>query len=430
MKKLKSWVIALLFAIGSAFSVDVAHGQAAGSPDTTFGAGGIVTTTFSGQTVTPIGAVEQSNGDIVVISQFDFQNDAGTGVGVTRYTSAGKLDASFGTKGSTFTTFPNIIFQALWFGVQSNGAIVVAGGTAPAGTAIGANQGFGLTRFTANGALDTTFGTGGLVNTPIGPRQDVPTAFLLQPNGQIVMGGLEDGNGERPTNPDDIPEMLSIARYNSNGSLDTTFGTGGVSLLNIAATVPGPSQIALLANGDYLALGATFGAITTVEISAAGALKPSLSGAALVASSASAQSGLESELLFESNGDILTASGGNLNRSSANTVERFTLAGTLDPAFTTTAFQFEGQRRSAPDTIAFQSNGQILVGVEVNETTAFTGGIARLDATGGLDTEFGTGGQVPTQNPVTGLLIQTDGKIVAIESVSNDGISLARYLPN
>lgn len=365
-----------------------------------------------------------------MISQFDFQNDAGTGVGVTRYTSAGKLDTAFGTKGSTFTTFPNIIFQALWFGVQSNGAIVVAGGTAPAGTVTGANQGFGLTRFTANGALDTTFGAAGLVNTPIGPRQDVPSALLLQPNGQIVMGGLEDGNGERPTNPDDIPQMLSIVRYNSNGSLDTTFGTGGVSLLNIAATVPGPSQIALLANGDYLALGATFGSITTAEIGSTGALKASLSGAAIVTSSASAQSALESELLFESNGDILTASGGNLNRSSSNTVERFTPSGTLDPAFTTTTFQFDGQRRSAPDSIAFQSNGQILVGVEVNGSTAFTGGLARLDATGGLDTTFGTGGQVPTENPVFGLLIQTDGKIVAVESVGADGISLARYLSN
>lgn len=49
-------MIAVLFAIGSAFCVNVTYGQAAGSLDTTFGTGGVVTTTFTGQTVTPIGA--------------------------------------------------------------------------------------------------------------------------------------------------------------------------------------------------------------------------------------------------------------------------------------------------------------------------------------------------------------------------------------
>ena len=127
MKNGKALTIAGLLVTGLAFHTQFARAQAAGSLDTTFGTGGTVTTTFSGQTVTPIGAVQQSNGDIVVISQFDFQNDAGTGVGVTRYTLSGKLDTTFGTKGSTFSTFPNIIFQALWFAVQHNGAIVIGG---------------------------------------------------------------------------------------------------------------------------------------------------------------------------------------------------------------------------------------------------------------------------------------------------------------
>ncbi len=51
-------------------------------------------------------------------------------------------------------------------------------------------------RFAANGVLDSTFGTDGLVNSPIGPRTASPGSFLLQPKGQIVMAGLEAGNGE------------------------------------------------------------------------------------------------------------------------------------------------------------------------------------------------------------------------------------------
>lgn len=73
---------------------------------------------------------------------------------------------------------------------------MVGGGTAPAGTTGGANQGFGIVRFTAKGVLGATFGTNGLVDTPVGPRTASPGLFLLQPNGQIVMAGLKDGNGE------------------------------------------------------------------------------------------------------------------------------------------------------------------------------------------------------------------------------------------
>lgn len=157
MKSGKAIMIAGLLALGLAFDTQFDQAQAAGSLDTTFGTGGTVITTFSDQTVVPIGAVQQSNGDIVVVSQFDFQSDAGTGVGVTRYTAAGKLDTSFGTEGSTFTTFPNIIFQALWFAIQPNGAIVVGSGTAPSNSTLpGANQGFGLVRFTANRPIPTT----------------------------------------------------------------------------------------------------------------------------------------------------------------------------------------------------------------------------------------------------------------------------------
>jgi hypothetical protein len=110
---------------------------------------------------------------------------------------------------------------------------------------------------------------------------DNPTAFLLQPNGQIIVGGLEDGNGEKPTNPDEIPEMLSLARYNSDGSLDTTFGTDGVSLLNVGRHAFRPAAIALLSNGDYLAVGSGQGSV--VEITSTGELN-SAPTAATVAS--------------------------------------------------------------------------------------------------------------------------------------------------
>jgi uncharacterized delta-60 repeat protein len=434
MRSGKALTIAGLLVTGLAFNTQFALAQAAGSIDTTFGTKGTVTTTFTGQTVTPIGAVQQSSGDIVVVSQFDFQDDAGTGVGVTRYTSAGKLDTTFGTKGSTFTTFPNIIFQALWFAIQSNGAIVVGGGTAPSGTTDGANQGFGLVRFTANGALDSTFGTNGLVDVPIGPRTADPSSFLLQPNGQIVMAGLEAGNGEKPTNPDDIPEMVAIARYNTNGSLDTTFGSGGIALLNNASVFQGVPLIALLSSGDYL-IATEFAvpvmAPVTAQVSSSGVLESTVTGGTIVSNTPTNFSELNSDTLFQPNGDFLIImAAGNPNKRSSISGLRFSETGVQDTTFSTTDFLFSDEIRSAPFAITLQTNGQILVGGLVNDASPILGGLARLNANGELDTTFGSGGTVTTDNPVTGVLVQANGNIVAVESVSTDGIALARYLAN
>jgi len=431
MKSGKALTIAGLLVTGLALGTQFAQAQAAGSLDTAFGTGGTVTTTFSGQTVTPIGSVQQSNGDIVVVSQFDFQADAGTGVGVTRYTPAGKLDTTFGTKGSTFSTFPNIIFQALWFAVQSNGTIVVGGGTAPSNSTLpGADQGFGLVRFTANGALDSTFGTDGLVNTPVGPRTADPTSFLLQPNGQIVMAGLMAGNGEKPTNANEIPEMVAVARYNINGSLDTTFGSGGVTLLNNASTFQGVSQLALMTNGDYL-LVAEFGAPLTAQLSSTGVLQSSVTGGTVVNTTPTAFGELNSETLFQPNGDfIIIQSVGTINRVTSIMGQRFSDTAVQDTTFSSTRFAFGSERLVAPNGIALQANGQILVGGSINNASPISGGLARLNTNGVLDTTFGNEGTLTTDNPVNGVLVQADGKIVAVEAVGTDGIALARYLAN
>jgi len=110
--------------------------------------------------------------------------------------------------------------------------------------------------------------------------------------------------------------------------------------------------------------------------------------------------------------------------------QRFSETAVLDTTFSSTLFTFGGERRSAPSGIALQSNGQILVGGGVSGASPIFGGLARLNTNGDLDTTFGSGGTVLTDNSVNGVLVQADGKIVAVEAVSTDGIALARYLSN
>jgi hypothetical protein len=111
--------------------------------------------------------------------------------------------------------------------------------------------------------------------------------------------------------------------------------------------------------------------------------------------------------------------------------ERFSETGVEDSSFSSTPVTFNSpQEESVPQALALRSNGQVVVGGLVNDASPIFGGLARLDTNGNLDTTFGNGGTVTTDNSVSGLLIQTDGNIVAVEQLGSTGIVVARYLAN
>jgi uncharacterized delta-60 repeat protein len=421
-----------LLAIGLMFGTNFAQAQA-GSLDTTFGTGGTVTTTFT-DGVAGVGAFEQSNGDIVAVAQVNFVNNVGTGIGLVRYTSAGQLDTTFGTNGITVTAFADIAFDPFGFAVHKNGDILVAG---VATTKSGRNE-FGLARYTSNGVLDTTFGTKGLVITKVGARSDAPSALLLQPNGQIVMGGFEVARGN-------IPGMMSLVRYNSDGNLDTTFGKGGISLAGV--TFLGPETLALLSNGDYLGVGQNANGNTGIvaEFSSKGALLSKVTSAKVVAVLSSSQSAVpnvmfQSPTVFQPNGHYVVATTTCTFHSECRgtkfAVNRFLETGKTDTTFDATVESFDPtQTTSVAQTVALQANGQIVVGGLINQDAPIAGGLVRLDSNGELDTTFGTVDSfgvccsVTSDQTFSGLLIQTDGKIVVIGGLDGD-LAVARYLAN
>jgi uncharacterized delta-60 repeat protein len=433
MKKTTFHTIAGLLAVGLVFGVNFAHAQA-GTLDPTFGTAGIVTTTFA-DGVAGLGAIEESNGDIVAVAQVDFVNNVGTGIGLSAYTPAGVPDDTFGTNGITVTTFPGITFDPAVFAVQTNGDILV-GGTAANSKNL---TKFGLARYTSNGVLDATFGVGGLVTTLVGTKSGTPTALLLQPNGQIVMGGLANGVGKH----------LALVRYNSDGSLDTTFGTGGISL--VKPKVLGPDTLALLSNGDYLGVGQNAAGKTglVVEFSSTGVLQSTVTAATVAATVSSSQGGLSRTILpngtpafpsptiFQPNGNYIVATTSCTFHSECRGtkigVGRFIETGKLDKTFNATVESFNpNQTTSVAEAVALQANGQIVVGGLINDDT---GGLVRLDSNGTLDTSFGSVDSfgiccsVTTDQTVTGLLIQTDGNIVVIGGLDGD-LAVSRYLAN
>jgi len=198
---------------------------AAGQLDPTFGTGGKVLTpfptcpNFCGASANA-GAL-QSDGKIVVGGTVNTQTGNGFQSVLVRYTANGRLDGTFGSGGVTKlpSSTPGGGFSAV--AIQTDGKIVAA--TAQL------EKGFIVTRFNTNGTLDSSFGSAGLTvfgNHIVFPP--VAEGLLLQPDGKILVG------------------YGALTRLNTDGSLDATFGSGGT-----AATVGG-SGVALQSDGKML----------------------------------------------------------------------------------------------------------------------------------------------------------------------------------
>ena len=197
---------------------------------------------------------------------------------------------------------------------------------------------FAIARFTPSGQLDATFGNGGLVTTDISGVFPAVSAVIVQPNGQIVVGGASaSGIRHQPVN-------TVLVRYNSNGSLDTTFGTGGI--VQEPTAVGEPLALAQLSNGDYLAvtgnqLSPEEGVV--VEFSSTGVLQSTVTPATVVAASPSTPE-LVNPVIFQPNGDYIWAEtvGNGFQRQAAEAF-RFSETGVADPSFTSIKITFGGQ---------------------------------------------------------------------------------------
>ncbi|HEX8734340.1 MAG TPA: FG-GAP-like repeat-containing protein [Pyrinomonadaceae bacterium] len=140
------------------------------------------------------------------------------GRGLRRYLADGSLDTGFGTNGFVLTPAPTVPNNTgVKLSVQPDGKII---GAATINADL--NMDFAVFRYNADGTPDATFGTNGLVITAATAKADVVEDLLLQSDGKIIVVGYSRDY------PLFIVQHATLARYNPNGSLDTTFGTGGI----------------------------------------------------------------------------------------------------------------------------------------------------------------------------------------------------------
>ena len=219
----------------------LARYQANGSLDPSFGSNGTVTTAFPapsddrGKTI-----ALQPDGKIVVAGYC--HNGSSSNFCLARYQANGSLDGGFGSGGTVITSISSGGDDARAIALQPDGKIVIAGACYGGGT----NWDFCLARYQASGTLDTSFKLTGTVISPIGSSWEYANAIALQPDGKIVVAGFCRG----ASNDD-----FCFARYHVNGTIDTTFGMGGTVISPIGSGIDQAYALALQPDGKIVAAG-------------------------------------------------------------------------------------------------------------------------------------------------------------------------------
>jgi uncharacterized delta-60 repeat protein len=410
-------------------SSTVAMAQA-GQLDSTFGTGGIFTTSFVQTDATmDIAAAIQSDGKIVV------GGSTPGGAALARLNTNGTLDSSFGTGGIVNNSFDNVLGLVVGIAIQSDGKILAF---APG------FEGGALGRFNVDGSVDSSFGGDGFaVSKALDSGPGIRSALALQADGKILV----TGSGQ-------------IGRFTSEGQLDATFGSSGIAPLSN----PIATAIALQSDGKIL-VATGFGPPTQLFASPSlpnsqasaiaryntdGSLDTTfgISGQAACVASASA-------IAIQSDGKIVVAGGitSQLLTTGNQTgfgLVRYNSNGKVDGTFGKAGGVITGFGNTFPAGSAFalaiQSNGDIAVAGQAGSSSGNGFGsssfaLARYTSKGKLDTSFGSKGTVTTAvgqgniSFVSALVLQSDGKIVVAGNFGPpaqegfvDNFAIARYL--
>ena len=307
---------------GSTLSVAAFSTSSGGLDYSTFGSYGVASASFgagsAAQTVAV--AVDASGRPVVAGTVTPFDEDGATEVAVARFTTAGVLDSTFGTGGEATDAFDGAAsgVAAAAIAIGPTGRIAVGGSAASVGTS--SASGYALAVFTSGGALDTTFGsTGQVVDATDGGGGAVVTALTFDGSGRLVLGAVNAGDddatyvmrytaagaldatfgsggvtswlaGDHGGDYGLAPSAVSVdpstgkvtvvgaqggslaaLRFTSSGALDTSFGSGGEVVVGSVSAGPASVAATLTAAGDLVATGA----------GAAVALLPSVTGVIL-----------------------------------------------------------------------------------------------------------------------------------------------------
>jgi uncharacterized delta-60 repeat protein len=417
--------------------------QAGGTLDPAFGHGGQLQIDFNNSTDIAYAVALQPDGKLVLAGTTYTNNDySKEDFAVSRHNPDGTPDPTFGNNGRVTTDFPGLAAVASSVVIQPDGKLLVAGGAFPNFTFLGD---FVLVRYTATGALDPSFGNGGIVVTSFPGQGSYANDVALQPDGKIVAAGTDFVNfsTEESSNTD-----FAIARYTSSGALDTSFGNGGGVVTDFAGFNDDVFAIVVQPDGKLVAAGSAKDAATYYDFAVArylanGALDASFgSGGKLRTDFGTGAFDRARAARLQPDGKLVAAgfaaSSDLLFQPFA--LVRYTASGALDTSFSGDGkleIDFGSFNQTAYDLLIQPDGKLVATGFPDTESSDSDFLLARCNPDGTLDAGFGIGGKVRTSfgnlnGGAYGAALQPDGKIVAVGFNANfdaQGVqfALARY---
>ncbi|CAN7649556.1 hypothetical protein [Massilia sp. LjRoot122] len=323
----KAVTVALIDSVdaGSNYVAALLRTNADGSLDSSFGNGGrVMLPTFFGSIGAPV-----LQGDKILVP-FSTSLAASSDLKLVRYNADGSVDTGFGVNGEAVVSLGDRQETPRDLLVQADGKIVLAGAIGIGST----DNDFGIVRLNADGSLDTGFNGSGKLVVPFGAGFDTPNTMLVQSDGKLLLAG---------TAPGQAGTDLALLRVNQDGSLDAGFGNGGKTVLPIGPGADTVSAVSLLAGGKILLAGSSrSGAESTsdydvslVRLNADGTLDTSFGtgGKTLVHTTGFDDRG--AHMLVLDDGKIIVAgsSDGKGGLGGDITLLRFNANGTLDAGF-------------------------------------------------------------------------------------------------
>jgi uncharacterized delta-60 repeat protein len=412
----------------------------AGTLDPAFDGDGKLTTDFSGNTDISQAVMIQPDGKIIAIGSS--HNGSDNDFALTRYNSDGSLDTSFDSDGKVTTDFVSDLFgsgydTAVSGAFQPDGKIVVTGDTS---NGFSSNYSFALARYNTDGSLDASFDGDGRVVTNFDTTyvysddSDHAYSVVVQPDGKIIAAGVKAGS----------VSFFALARYNGDGSLDSTFGEGGKVVTDFNASGVAGGDIILQPDGKILLAGSSR-RFNNLDLDFAlarynpdGTLDLNFGSGGKVVTDFDLSEDPARAIALQPDGKILIAGSRQKAGISYLALARYNPGGSLDTTFDTDGKLTSdfGGNNAEGTALALQPNGKILLGGFSSNGVDDNFALERYDVGGSLDTTFGTNGRLTTDfgamDHAFSLAVQQDGKMLLAGFTGSIGgnydFALARYL--
>lgn len=327
---------------------------------------------------------------------------------IVRYNVNGSLDTTFDYDGITSTINCGFFYWLCSIAIQNDGKILLAG------TEL--SSAYTLVRFNSNGSIDSTFDNDGKVNTNIGNPTAYASSMILQNDGKILVSGSCQDAGLTG---------YCFARYNSNGSLDSTLDDDGKVITTIPSFYNPGGLIALQTDGKILMGGGFMMGFSLARYLSNGMLDSTFNfdGQVLTYISTSYVCSPGS-ISFQNNGKILFAGTIDSGLNSAFVLIRYNNNGDIDSTFGINGIIFTsivaGPTKNEAMSVKIQSDDKILVAGYAgysNNIIFDDFALVRYNNDGSLDSSFNFDGKVTTpigihEDRAYSMAIQQDGKII------------------